>query len=87
MHEAQAWKADGRESAGRRGYGADHRRWRAAILARDPLCKACGVAASTEADHVVPLRAGGGWELENGQGLCRTCHARKTARERPGRRS
>lgn len=77
--------ADGRAPAYQRGYGARHRRWRAAILSRDPICKRCGVEAATVADHVVPLSAGGGWELENGQGLCRGCHAIKTAGERAGR--
>ena len=34
---------------------------------------------------VTPLSAGGGWELANGQGLCRACHNGKTARERAAR--
>ncbi|MBL0220063.1 MAG: HNH endonuclease [Myxococcales bacterium] len=77
--------ADGRAPAYKRGYDARHRRWRLAVLARDPLCRRCELEASTVADHVVPLAYGGGWELENGQGLCRACHAAKTAGERAGK--
>lgn len=62
------------------------------ILARDPLCmiqKLCGrglgpdrlPAPSTVADHILPLRRGGGWEIENGQGCCKACHDWKTRRE------
>jgi len=73
-----------RGSSAARGYGARHRRWRAMILARDPLCVHCRergrTTPATEADHIVPLRRGGGWSLENGQGLCKSCHSRRTAR-------
>jgi 5-methylcytosine-specific restriction protein A len=51
------------------------------ILARDPICRICKVEASTVADHIVPLRRGGDWGLENGQGLCASCHGKKTAKE------
>lgn len=67
-----------------RGYGEHHRRWRLLILHRDPICKACGNAPATEADHIQPLRDGGDWSLENGQGLCKPCHTRKTNRDREG---
>ena len=57
-----------------------------AIRRRDPLCKICGVAASTVVDHIVPARvycAQGGsfWDKKNLQGLCKPCHDRKTATE------
>ena len=72
----------GRPSARARGYDARHERWRAAILTRDPVCMHCHAAPSTQADHIVPISAGGSrWELDNGQGLCASCHSRKTARE------
>ena len=73
---------DLRPSAASRGYDANHRRWRSMVLSRDPICRLCEREPSTEADHIVPLSHGGGWSLENGQGLCKTCHSRKTARER-----
>jgi 5-methylcytosine-specific restriction protein A len=71
-----------RPSAARRGYDARHRRWRRMVLARHPLCR-CG-APAVVADHRVPLSAGGDWSLENGQGMCLSCHNAKTARERVG---
>ena len=67
-----------RGTAAQRGYGTMHRQWRAAILARDVICRACGKSPSREADHVIPLSQGGGWSLANGQGLCKPCHSRKT---------
>jgi 5-methylcytosine-specific restriction protein A len=63
-----------------RGYGLHHQRWRRMILNRSPLCAHCG-APATVADHIVPLRAGGEWTLDNGQGLCLSCHNAKAARE------
>jgi 5-methylcytosine-specific restriction protein A len=60
-------------------------RWRALrtlVLQRDLLCKICGDEASTEADHIIPTRSGGAvWSIENLQGLCSSCHAKKTRRE------
>lgn len=69
-----------REKVADRGYGGRHRRWRALILAREPLCRDCG-KPSTDADHIIPLSMGGDWSLENGAGRCHSCHSRKTARE------
>ena len=60
-------------------------RWRALslkVIHRDPLCRACGEDASQETDHIIPIRAGGAkWDMGNLQGLCKTCHSRKTSRE------
>ena len=64
---------DRRPSAARRGYGAQHRRERAALLRRHPWC-ACGNPA-TVADHVVRRREGGVVL----QPMCKPCHDRKTA--------
>jgi 5-methylcytosine-specific restriction protein A len=79
-----------RGSAASRGYGARHRRWRELVLARDPVCvdpfgdhAAVGeVAPSTDADHIKRIEEGGArFDLANGQGLCATCHGKKTAME------
>jgi 5-methylcytosine-specific restriction protein A len=81
-----------RGSASSRGYGVHHRRWRRLVLARDPLCvdpyrvHGARPVPATVADHVVPLQDGGGWALENGQGLCDECHERKTAEDLRRRR-
>lgn len=39
-----------------------------------------------EADHIIPLKDGGGFGLDNLQTLCRGCHRKKTARENRERR-
>jgi 5-methylcytosine-specific restriction endonuclease McrA len=75
-----------RGSAHHRGYNSTHRKWRSLVLHRDPLCRIkqiCGgFAASTEADHIVPIsKAGARFDLANGQGACKACHAHKTATE------
>lgn len=73
-----------RATAASRGYDADHRRWRLAILKRDPLCVLCakrGVTrAATVADHVVPiaLDAARRLDMTNGRGVCVDCHAKIT---------
>lgn len=59
---------------------------RVLVLARDPICKICNRYASTIADHIKPHR--GNWELftdlNNLQGLCKSCHDTKTATEDGG---
>lgn len=55
---------------------------RRAILARDPICQACGTAPSTDADHIVPVAEGGSEHITNGQGLCAECHQVKSDAER-----
>jgi len=77
-----------RGSAASRGYGADHRRWRAAILRRDPLCVVCRArgrfTSATVADHIVPIchDASRRLDLANGRGVCAPCHAEITGRLR-----
>lgn len=73
-----------RGTAAERGYGARWRRLRMMILRRDPICRMCNRAASVHVDHIVP-RARGGQDTDgNLQGLCPSCHSRKTAREDGG---
>lgn len=78
-HARRPWQANEGLSAAERGYGAEHRRWRAAVLALHPMCQ-CG-AVATDADHVVPVsqRPDLRYDVGNGQGLCSRCHRRKTA--------
>lgn len=80
-------RQDDRASAARRGYGREHRKWRLAVLRRDPFCVLCRkrdrIEAATVADHVRPITAGGErFDVDNGRGLCAACHARVTARYR-----
>ena len=68
-----------------RGYGARWRKLRVMILAREPYCQADGCNEwATEVDHIVPLRDGGTDRVDNLQGLCKSCHSRKTATEDGG---
>jgi len=73
-----------RPSAARRGYGAEHRRLRPFILARDPWCRGFPLGIhgsqrvpSTVMDHRISLRRGGTTSPENCFGSCRACNARK----------
>ncbi len=68
-----------RLSAKKRGYDRNWEKLRPLVLARDPICRSCGKAPSTDVDHIEPLRRGGKNEMNNLQGLCRPCHSRKTA--------
>jgi hypothetical protein len=69
-------------------YGAAHRRWRLAVLARAGYrCQLCGDPAPVratgpwpagEADHIVPLAEGGApLDPANGRALCRPCNRRR----------
>ena len=78
--KATAWR-DIEGSASSRGYGANWRRLRGMVLARDPVCVACCRAPSVTVDHIVPKHRGGEDEEANLQGLCLACHAAKTAAE------
>jgi 5-methylcytosine-specific restriction enzyme A len=61
-----------------------HRHWRSVILTRDPICRMCNAAPSVVADHRIPLRQGGTWSYDNGQGLCKRCDGVKGMPERLG---
>ena len=68
-------------------------RWmqmRSLYLQQYPLCDHCDragrVRLAQEVDHIVPLSQGGTDAFENLQGLCKACHAEKTAEEHPARR-
>ena len=72
--------AEARGSAASRGYGRRWERLRAAILARDVFCQAEGCARlATQIDHRLAKRHGGSDDPSNLQGLCDSCHSRKTA--------
>jgi hypothetical protein len=83
-------RRDGRSSTAR-GYGADWRRVRLAVLASEPLCRICEavgrVTAATEVDHIEPFQ---GIEdplrlaVANLRPLCRPCHLARTARQATG---
>lgn len=53
---------------------------RAAILWRDPICRACRMKPSSHVDHIKAHRGDQDlfWDPGNLQGLCASCHAHKT---------
>lgn len=81
-------RLDLRPSSNQRGYGYAHRQWRVQVLRDYPWCldpfgRHPGVQVpATVADHIIPVAQGGDWSIDNGQGLCRSCHAVKSAMER-----
>ena len=77
-----------RPSASVRGYTDQrHRKWRQAVLTRDSwACVDCGrIDQANHADHIVPVsqRPDLRYDVNNGACRCRSCHSRKTIRERP----
>jgi 5-methylcytosine-specific restriction protein A len=55
----------------------------ARILAHNPLCVICvregRTTVAVEVDHIVPLHKGGADDESNLAGICKSCHAAKTA--------
>lgn len=69
---------------------AGHHNFRDAVLTRDTICTACGLALSTVADHyprtrieLVALSLNPN-EPQYGRGLCASCHNKHTAATSPG---
>jgi 5-methylcytosine-specific restriction protein A len=83
-----ATKKPKRKSAAKRLYGRRWRRWSAAGLIAEPLCRVCLsqdiTTAATVRDHIVPHRGNEDlfWSEANIQSLCKPCHDRKTLVEK-----
>ena len=81
---------DNRESSAKRGYGRKWRNESKLYLAENPWCKSCMVAGrrvpATEVDHIIPHKGDKKlfWDRKNWQGLCSSCHSKKTSREDGG---
>jgi len=45
------------------------------------ICEICKKARATEVDHIRPVSSGGTDDLDNLQGLCADCHAKKSSNE------
>lgn len=79
------WNHGGKSST-QRGYGREHRRLRAELFAREPLCRMCRAkgrtTVATIADHIVSIAKGGPvHDITNLQPLCDPCHRDKSLRE------
>lgn len=65
------------------------RKWMAireqALLKTQYRCAEClrndKLSIARQVDHIIPLHKGGTDDLDNLEGLCLTCHERKTARD------
>ena len=77
------WRAQPSREA--RGYTRRHRALSIRYRAMHPFCElrypGCQLTA-TDADHIVPVRAGGRAVWSNYQSACRACHRRKTAADK-----
>lgn len=82
--------AEQRATSAKRGYGYKWQQARKGYLAKHPLCVECEasgrVTPATDLDHVIPHKGDMAlfWDRSNWQGLCRTHHSAKTAREDGG---
>ncbi|SRR6266566_4777802 len=55
------------------------------VLSEEPICRICRNASATVVDHIMPIRDGGNpYNRSNCQGLCKSCHSRKTNLEQQG---
>lgn len=81
-HKRPKWE---RRAAYKREAGRPLQRKRAALFAREPLCRACSragrVTVATIRDHIKPLAEGGTDTPDNEQPLCDDCHREKTLAE------
>lgn len=69
------------------GYGTAWNKLRSVILQRDNyLCQAClkggRVVEGNHVDHITPKAKGGTDDPDNLQVLCKSCHQRKTIKEK-----
>ena len=78
-----------RGSSNKRGYTYRWQKEREVYLIRNPLCENClnkhdVIRAATEVDHIEPHKGDMKlfWDSDNNwQGLCKSCHSKKTAKE------
>jgi 5-methylcytosine-specific restriction protein A len=81
-------RIDARPSSAVRGYGRRWQHLRLSFLRANPLCadpfglhaNSGETVAAVHVDHIKPKKEGGLDEWSNLQGLCHSCHSRKTAR-------
>jgi len=57
------------------------------VRLEEPICQACGLRATEVADHIIPIQDGGArLDRSNLQGLCSSCHRRKSRLDADRRR-
>jgi 5-methylcytosine-specific restriction enzyme A len=60
------------------GYGREWRKKRAHVIRMQPICAMCKVKLSHHVDHITSKVTGGDESMDNLQGLCHSCHSKKT---------
>lgn len=88
-HAAEADRRRGNSSE--RGYSSrGHQAFRRAVLHENPVCIACHIRPSTDADHyprdrreLVELGLNAN-DPQYGRALCHSCHSKATAANQPG---
>lgn len=80
---SQAYRANTLNAAEAARHSARFLSMRKAFLMRQPVCNICKREPSMVLDHIRPHRGDSYlfWSQTNWQGLCTTCHNRKTASE------
>ena len=81
-----------RGSAAERGYDSRWQKYRLRFLAEHPLCRECWntnkhAVPARHVDHIIPVSGPNDplfWVPSNHQGLCHSCHSKKTAMENGG---
>ena len=77
-----------RGTATERGYGWSWSKLRDSVRVEEPLCRRClevgRIQQTEEVDHIIPKSNGGTDDRANLQGLCKSCHSRKTMTEDNG---
>ena len=83
-----------RGSSNKRGYTYRWQQEREAYLIRYPLCVNClntykEIRTATEVDHIIPHKGNMKlfWDVSNWQGLCKSCHSKKTAQEQRNKKN
>lgn len=51
------------------------------VIAANPICVKCKRNLVDDVDHIIPIAQGGTDDIDNLQGLCRGCHAKKTKKD------
>ncbi len=90
--QAKGAAREQRPTAAQRGYDSRWQKARAGWLRSHPLCADPAgshqnqVVLATDIDHIVPHKGDKAlfWDSSNWQGLCKSCHSTKTAKEDGG---
>lgn len=79
---------EARPNANARGYGYEWQQYSKEYRRQHPICSDCERAATELVDHKQPVTGPDDplfWDPTNHQGLCWSCHSKKTRRQGGGR--